>query len=390
MQYWSKQFPFHGGISVFGLTKCRSFVFVFLCSFILMGGATACQKKKNTISPPSSAPIILEEKVLAQNLSHPWEILWGPDNFIWMTERGGRISRVNPGSGEVTPVYTIPDVQSAGEGGLLGMVLHPSFTANPHVYVTYNYNSASGYREKIVRFTYNGTTLTSPQIILDNVAAANIHNGSRLLIYENRLYVTTGDAAVPSLAQNTALPNGKVLRFNLDGSIPADNPIANNPVWSWGHRNAQGLTLVGNKLFASEHGPNTDDEINVIEKGRNYGWPSVRGFCNETDEQTFCTANNIKEPIKAWTPTIAAAGMDYYNSNYIPQWKNSLLVTALKNSRLYQVKLNDTQTAIVETMEFFANSYGRLRDVCVAPDGKVYFSSSNGSNDKIIVVQAKM
>ena len=157
-------------------------------------------------------------------------------------------------------------------------------------------------------------------------------------------------------------------------------------MWSLGHRNAQGLTLVGNKLFASEHGPDRDDEISIIEKGKNYGWPNVKGFCNESDEQMFCTANAVKEPIKTWTPTAAVCGMDYYNSDAIPQWKNSLLLVSLKNSRLYQIKLNTAQTEVAETTEFFTNEYGRLRDVCIAPDGKVYICTSNGSNDKIVEV----
>lgn len=328
----------------------------------------------------------LTDKILTQNLSHPWELVWGPDNFIWMTERGGRISRVNPSNGTVIPVYTIADVQSTGEGGLLGMALHPNFNANPYVFVSYNYNNRGNYREKIVRFTYNGSTLTSPLVLLDGIDAAGIHNGSRLLIVNDKLFITTGDAADDDQAQDKTSLNGKVLRINLNGSVPADNPIPNSPLWSWGHRNAQGLVMVGNKMFSSEHGPASDDEINVIEKGRNYGWPEVKGYCNEGDEQAFCRANQVVEPLKAWTPTAAVCGLDYYNSNAIPQWKNALLVTALKNSRLYVLKLNAAQTEITETTEYFRNKYGRLRDVCVAPDGKVYISTSNGSNDKIIEV----
>ena len=118
--------------------------------------------------------------------------------------------------------------------------------------------------------------------------------------------------------------------------------LPGNPYWSFGHRNPQGLVFANNILYSSEHGPDTDDEINIIEKGRNYGWPTVQGFCNECGEQSFCTANNVKEPIKAWTPTAAVSGMDYYNNNLIPQWKNSLLVVALKNARLYQLKLDNT------------------------------------------------
>ncbi|MBD0293850.1 MAG: PQQ-dependent sugar dehydrogenase, partial [Flavisolibacter sp.] len=151
----------------------------------------------------------------------------------------------------------------------------------------------------------------------------------------------------------------------------------------------QGLVFVGNKLFSSEHGPDSDDEINIIEKGRNYGWPEVKGFCNTNNEKRFCTENNVKQPIYAWTPTAAVSGLDYYNGNELPQWKNSLLVVALKNSRLYQIKLNGAQTEVTAVNEFFTNDYGRMRDVCVAPDGKVYICTSNGGNDKIIVVRSR-
>jgi glucose/arabinose dehydrogenase len=208
------------------------------------------------------------------------------------------------------------------------------------------------------------------------------------VIANDKLFITTGDAANTSLSQNNSSPNGKVLRISLNGSIPADNPIAGNPLWSSGHRNAQGLVYANNILYSSEHGPDTDDEINIIEKGRNYGWPNVRGFC-EGGEQSFCTTNNVKEPIKAWTPTIAVSGMDYYNSDYIPQWKNSLLVATLKNSRLMQLKLNSSYNSVSETNEFFTSSYGRMRDVCISPQGKVYICTGNGSNDKIVVVEKK-
>ncbi|HWR32873.1 MAG TPA: PQQ-dependent sugar dehydrogenase, partial [Chitinophagaceae bacterium] len=300
---------------------------IVLISIIV--ACTQCQKssKNNTNNPPAPGTVTIKDSVLVQGLNYPWEILWGPDNFIWMTERGGRISRVNPVSGTVTALLTISEVLSNGEGGLLGMVLHPDFSTTPQVFVAYDYNNAGNYREKIVRYTYNGTTLINPTTIIDNIAAASIHNGCRLLITPDfKLFITTGDASNQSLPQNTAALNGKILRLNLDGSIPADNPVAGNPYWSFGHRNPQGLVFANNIMYSSEHGPSNDDEMNIIEKGRNYGWPNVEGYCNTSSEQSFCSANNVKEPIKAWTPTAAVCGMDYYNSNLIPQWKNSLLM----------------------------------------------------------------
>ena len=350
-----------------------------------------CKKKNTTPAPPDPSFVEIKDSVLAGGLQYPWEILWGPDNFIWMTERGGRISRLNPATGAIIPLHTISEVVSNGEGGLLGMVLHPDFSNTPHVFAAYNYSSAGNYREKVVRFTYNGSLLVSPTTIHDNIIAASIHNGCRMVITPDlKLFITTGDAANQSLPQNINSGNGKILRLNLDGSVPADNPVAGNPYWSAGHRNPQGLVFANNILYSSEHGPNTDDELNIIEKGRNYGWPSVFGYCNDAAEQSFCTANNVKEPIKAWTPTTAACGLDYYNSDRIPQWKNSLLMTALKDARLHQMKLNSSFNAITATNEYFNFKYGRMRDVCISPDGKVYICTSNGgNNDKIIVIDKK-
>lgn len=349
---------------------------------------TCCDKKKDKNNNATAA--LLKDTVLTSKLNHPWEILWGPDNFIWMTERNGKISRVNPATGAVTPLLTLTEVTAQGEGGLLGMVLHPDFATTPQVFVAYDYMNGSSYQEKIVRYTYNGGALTAPQIIIDNIKASGIHNGCRLLITPDRkLFITTGDASDQSNPQNKSALNGKVLRLNLDGSIPADNPTAGSPIWSFGHRNPQGLIYANNILYSSEHGPDTDDEINIIEKGRNYGWPSVTGFCNTSSEQSFCSANNVREPIQAWTPTIAPSGLDYYDKDQIPQWKNSLLLAVLKNSRLIQLKLNTARTGIDSTFEFYVNKYGRMRDVCISPEGKVYVCTDNGNDDKIVEISGK-
>jgi glucose/arabinose dehydrogenase len=366
------------------MTRNRYALLLILAPMLMFFGR--CKKSQKNVEPPGAVETM--DNVIVQNLRYPWEILWGPDNHIWMTERGGKISRVNPATGAVTPLLTLPEVQSNGEGGMLGLALHPAFPGTPQVFVVYNYNAAAGYREKVVRYQYNGTTLINPVVIIDNIQAANIHNGSRLLIAGDKLFITTGDASTPSLSQNINSPNGKILRLNLDGSIPADNPVANNPYWTWGHRNAQGLVFANNILYSSEHGPGDNDEINIIEKGRNYGWPNVHGPC-DLPERDFCSDHNVKEPIMAWSPTIATCGLDYYNSDLIPQWKNSLLLATLKNSRLYQMKLDASFTSVTNTNEYYTNKYGRMRDICISPDGKVYICTSNGSNDKIIEISRK-
>lgn len=368
----------------------KASLITFISALIIFGAACKKSAKIPDTIPEITQEVSFDIQVLTQNLSHPWELLWGPDNVIWMTERGGRISRVNPDNGTVTNIFTIPDVRSMGEGGLLGMVLHPTFNVNPQVFVAYNYDKSGTYTQKIVRYTYNGTTLISPVIILDNIPASSIHNGCRLVISSDmKLFITTGDAANQPSAQNINSLSGKVLRINLDGSIPSDNPVNSNPLWSLGLRNSQGLVFVKEKLFSSEHGPNIDDEINIISKNRNYGWPTVNGFCNESSEQSFCNSNNVAEPIKSWTPTLAVSGMDFYDNDAIPQWKNSLILATLKDQTLYQLKLNAGADKVDQTKEIFRANYGRLRDVCVAPDGRVFVATANGTNDRIIVIKRK-
>jgi PQQ-dependent dehydrogenase (s-GDH family) len=261
---------------------------MFITSFIpyMIFFLVTCNTNNFALEEEKEAAPGIKVRVLVSNLDHPREIIWGPDDNIWITERKGKISRLDPKTGKVTPLFTIPDVRSRGEGGLLGMVLHPNFKSNPYVYVSYNYVS-DGYKEKVVRFTYKGSDLTNPLTLIDNISASGIHNGSRLAILEDKIFITTGDASNQRDPQNTSSLNGKVLRLNVDGSIPADNPFPKNPVWSYGHRNPQGLVFARGKLYASEHGPSTDDEINIIGRGNNYGWPNVKGFCNENDEKQF-------------------------------------------------------------------------------------------------------
>lgn len=343
-----------------------------------------------------SAPGNLHTRVLNNQLNFPWEILWGPDNFIWFTEREGRVKRMNPQTGETILVATISEVASTTNyNGLLGMAVHPQFSANPYVYLVYNYFGTNGdYLEKIVRYTYSGGTLIAPMVLVDGIVGKIggdfIHNGSRLVIGPDmKLYATTGDANLRfDLPQNPTSFNGKVLRVNLDGSIPADNPYG-NAVWTVGHRNAQGLVFALGRLYSSEHGETTNDEINIIERGRNYGWPFVEGFCDLPAEQSFCSDNNVKEPIYAWTPTVAPSGIEFYNSNHISQWKRSLLVTFLKDQKLRQIKLNAAGTAVESVNEYFVGEYGRLRDVAISPDGKVYLCTDNGNNSDMIIEVTK-
>ena len=332
-------------------------------------------------------------RILKQGLNYPWEITWSKDNMIWMTERDGKISRIDPVTGKTTFSFTIPDAESNNEGGLLGMALHPRFLQNGLLYVVYDYHKAGDYKEKLVRYSFVNNTLKDPFVLIDNIEANSNHDGSRLWITNEaspKVFMTTGDALNQSLPQQTNTLNGKVLRLNLDGSIPVDNPFPRNPVWSYGHRNPQGLVMANNILYASEHGPTIEDEVNIIEKGRNYGWPEVNGPCNGS-ETAFCTANHIKEPI--WSSggnTIAVCGLDYYNYSLIPQWKNSLLMLTLKNSSLRQLKLSADGRSILETKTFFKDQWGRLRDLCISPAGKLYVCTSNGGDHDVLVEISKL
>lgn len=340
--------------------------------------------------PTGTDPVQLTTRILTDDLSYPWEILWGPDDRIWFTEKGGTISRMDPANGNVVPLLIIDDVEVRGEGGLLGMVLSPDFSSEPYVFVSYNYMKAGAYTEKVVRYTYQNDALVQPVVIHDDVRAASIHNGSRMVISKDKkLFITTGDASDQGLPQNSSSLNGKVLRLNLDGSIPSDNPDPSSAVWSKGHRNAQGLVFVDDSLFSSEHGPDSDDEINIIHRGGNYGWPNVKGKC-DAGEQDFCQQNRVVEPLQQWTPTIAVCGLDYYGSGEeIPQWQHSLLLCTLKGSALYQLELSEDKSSIASVNTFFSGEFGRLRDICISPAGKVYLCTSNGSGDMIVEISKK-
>jgi glucose/arabinose dehydrogenase len=321
----------------------------------------------------------VDTSTIITGLDIPWELQWGPDDWLWVTERFGRVSRVNPETGEQDIILDISgQVSQSGESGLLGMVLHPDFESSPYVYMAYTYLSGGNITEKIVRYEYSVGQLVDEMVLLDNIPGNSTHDGCRLIITPDmKLLATTGDAQNQPAAQNINSLLGKVLRINLDGSIPDDNPWPGNPVWSYGHRNPQGLFLADNGiLYSSEHGPSTDDELNIIEEARNYGWPNVHGFCNLPDEITFCNANNVKEPVLAWTPTVAASDIVHYDHPSISEWQNSILMTTLKNKRIYALKLDESGTEVTEENQYFTNLWGRLRDICVGPNGEIYLATN--------------
>ncbi|HLA53413.1 MAG TPA: PQQ-dependent sugar dehydrogenase [Flavitalea sp.] len=332
-----------------------------------------------TINLFSDTVVNINVDIIAKGLDVPWEIIWGPENWVWFTEQKGLIRKVNPVTGQIKTLLRIPDVHEQRAVGLLGLAFHPDFKRSPYVFTDYSYLDGVSLFLKIVRYEYIKDSLINPFILVDSIPATETHNGSRLVFdAAGRLLLTTGDIDEPRLSQNLRSPNGKVLRLNIDGTIPWDNPNPGSPIWSWGHRNSQGLVMASNGiLYSSEHGDVSDDEVNIIRKGGNYGWPAVQGFCDDASEQAFCTDSGVIPPMKIWTPTIAPSGLDYYGSSVIPQWKNSLLMCSLKDASMRVLKLNQNGTSIISEEVYFPKVFGRLRDICVSPEGDVFISTSN-------------
>lgn len=323
----------------------------------------------------------LEVDTLASGLDIPWEIIWGPDNFIWMTERRGRVSRVNPQTGQVTVILNHQSaVWQSSESGMLGMALHPDFASSPYVYIAYTYGTSStNAKEKIVRFEYNGTNLINETTLLDNIPANSTHIGCRILFLpDGTLLFTTGDAQNQPSSQDMNSLAGKVLRMNQDGTIPDNNPYGSSSyVYANGLRNTQGMVLLDNgRIFLSEHGPNTDDEFMELHSGRNYGWPNVHGFCTTTSEIQFCADSNVVEPLLAWTPTIAPSDLIYYENPLFPEWDGRFLMTVLKDKMLVAIELNEDMDEVVAETQYLNNMFGRLRDICVGPNKEIYLATN--------------
>jgi glucose/arabinose dehydrogenase/mono/diheme cytochrome c family protein len=313
---------------------------------------------------------------VASNLNVAWDMAWGPDNWIWFTEQDGKVRRLDPATGQIVELLQIKDYYRK-RLGLMSIVLHPDFKVYPHVFINYSHiQSDSVIVSKLVRYTYNGKNLSDP-LLLAQIPGYLGHNGSRLVISKDRkLFWATGDLKIKKTIQDPGFTNGKVLRLNLDGSIPKDNPYPGSAAWSMGFRVPQGLTYTKNgNLFIAEHGDATDDEVNLVLKRTSYGWPDIAGFCDLPDEQGHCP-DSAKTPVKAWTPTIAPAGMEHYDGN-IPEWKNALLLTTLKDQSLRVLHLDSKQEKVTGEDIVFSQKFGRLRDVCVSPSGDIYLSTSN-------------
>jgi PQQ-dependent dehydrogenase (s-GDH family) len=390
----------------------------------------------------SVPPETFSSRVVATGFEDPWEVTWGPDGYLWITERTGkRVVRVNPADGTRKVAVTIDEVQQKlGQDGLLGLALHPNLLhGSNYVYVVYTYDADSGpdeqRRAKIRRYTYDPATeqLGEPVDLLTDLPHGPDHGASRIVFGpDGKLYVSRGDHGSNFLAfycePNRAqeLPTradiaagnwhgyeGKILRINVDGSIPRDNPTiggVRSHVFSYGHRNPQGMAFgPDGKLYESEHGQDTDDEVNRIRAGRNYGWPLIAGY---RDDQYYTYANwsassptpcaelaygrdipstvpQIKESdvrLRKFTPplqtfftvpsthdarasgnaTAALTGLDVYTSSAIPGWNPSILVASLVSGTIFRLPLDGTRD---QPLTYF-KAQDRYRDLAISPDGE--------------------
>ncbi|HLD25829.1 MAG TPA: PQQ-dependent sugar dehydrogenase [Candidatus Andersenbacteria bacterium] len=323
-------------------------------------------------------------KVIAQDLAIPWEIAFLPDGALLVTERPGRLLKISANK----TVIPITGVQHVGEGGLLGLALHPNFASNQLLYLYLTTKEGSGLRNRVERYRLVGEELRDRTTIIAGIPGAAVHDGGRMAFLPAEaggppyhLYITTGDASDEDSAQDTQSLAGKILRLNDDGSIPTDNPF-NNAVYSYGHRNPQGLAWdAAGRLWATEHGRSGAasgfDEVNLITPGSNYGWPRIQG-----DEKAagLIPPRAHSGAAETWAPAGAAVVGD------------RLFFTGLRGEALYEARLSGD--AISGIVRHFPREFGRLRAVTLGPDGWLYLSTSNtdgrgrvhAGDDKIIKV----
>ena len=330
-------------------------------------------------------------EVVASHLEIPWALAFatrlpgsdpqassGP--LIFVTERPGRIRLVIDGRLRPEPVAVLP-VAAEGEGGLMGLDLDLHFDRNGYLYVMYTRRGSAGLRNRISRLTLHGMLAGEEKVLLDDIPAGTLHDGGRLKLGpDGKLYATTGENTLGLPAQSLASLAGKILRLNPDGTVPADNPFPGSPVYSYGHRNPQGLAWQPGtgQLFSAEHGPSKGidadrcchDEINRIVPGANYGWPAVAGAAGDP---------HFVDPIyESGDDTWAPSGLAFYDADVLAAWKGSLFFGALRGLHLHRLVLGGPgNDRVVGEERLFEGAFGRIRDVAVGSDGALYFTTSN-------------
>lgn len=310
-------------------------------------------------------------------LNVPWSMVFTSAERILIAERPGNIRVVEDGKLLPKPLATF-SVSNQSEEGLMGMTLDPNYQTNKYVYICLAYGTKSPIFDKVIRVTDSGDSLVEEITILDKIPAAEFHAGCRLRFGpDEKLYISTGDARQKDLAQDTDSLAGKILRMNSDGTIPADNPITGSLVYSFGHRNPQGFDWHPKslQLVSTEHGPSGNDgpgggdELNLIESGKNYGWPLI------SHQQK---KSGLISPLIEWTPAIAPASGMFYSGEVFPQFVNNFFFGMLRGSGIARVVFDDQNPTKVLSYEKLSGvSVGRVRDVAQGPDGLIYFATSN-------------
>ena len=316
-------------------------------------------------------------ETVATGLDTPWSIVFTSDTRMLVAERPGRVRMIEDGKLLPTPVHVFSEVSETGEEGLMSLALHPEYPSNRWVYISLAYEEKNVLWVKVMRFIDRGDWFSDGINIIDRIPAAQYHAGCRLLFGpDGKLYVSTGDATEKSLAQDMNSLAGKILRLNADGSIPTDNP-SGSALWSYGHRNPQGLAWHPDygALYSSEHGPSVfdgpagGDEINLIEKGKNYGWPLV----SHKERRAGTEA-----PLIVFTPAEAPGSLMIYSGRAFPDWRGNLFFGALRGEGLIRLVVDPRDPKKILSSEKIAEvRFGRIREVMEGPDGFIYFTTSN-------------
>ena len=328
--------------------------------------------------------VSFQVETYADGFEIPWGMAFLPDNRMMVTDRIGDLWIVEKdGKDKVKVSGEIPNVRSKGQGGMLDVAVHPDFNRNSYIYLSYSDYSENKSHTSLIRAKLVNNSLVNSQIIFRPeekfFTKRSLHFGSRIIFDDKGfIFFCIGDRGDRDLAQNLDMPNGKIYRIRDDGTVPIDNPFyytkgAIKSIWSYGHRNPQGLAIHPStrQLWEAEHGPRGGDEVNIILRGHNYGWPVITYGKNYSGTiiSKLTHHEGMDQPVFHWTPSIAVCGIAFYDGSQFPEWKNNLLATSLKYERLHRVEL-DGMNMVKDEIIFEAES--RVRDVEVGPDGIIY------------------